>query len=171
MIKCEFENGSAAGLRHVTVDGIIMRDNQVLLSKRGTYNGKPINESGKWSLIGGYVDRDETIKEAFCREAFEEAGCKLDNIRLLRIKDNPDRPKEDRQNISFVLVADFISMEINETEEVLELKWFDLNSLPALTEIAFDHGDDLYQFRDYLIGKSSTKEASRLPVPLLPLIQ
>jgi hypothetical protein len=43
MIKCEFENGSAAGLRHVTVDGIIMRYNQVLLSKRDSYNGKPIN--------------------------------------------------------------------------------------------------------------------------------
>ena len=55
MIICSFENGNKTSLRHVTVNAIVIKDNQVLLGKRGTFNGKPILESGKWGLLGGFL--------------------------------------------------------------------------------------------------------------------
>ena len=165
MIKCNFEWGSSTSLRHVVVDGIIMHGNEVLLNKRGMYNGKPITESGKWGLIGGYVDRDETISGALQREAMEEAGCKIDNLRLFLIIDKPDRPKEDRQNIAFLIVADLVSQENVSTEEVKELKWFNLDNLPPKEEIAFDHGDTLQKYKEFI--ENSTKEINRFPAKIL----
>src|SRR3989344_8360760 len=168
MINSTFEDGGSISLRHVVVDGIITRGNKELLNKRGTHNGKPLLESGKWSLIGGFVDRDETIAEAFKREAMEEAGCKIKNIRLFRVKDSPKRPNEKgRQNIAFVMVAVFISKIDNQTEEVLELKWFDFDNLPPLEKIAFDHGQDLYKYKEYLANKNALKILERFPAKIL----
>jgi ADP-ribose pyrophosphatase YjhB (NUDIX family) len=143
MIKCTFENNSEANLRHVTVDGIIKKGKQILLAKRGYYKGKELSEFGKWALIGGYVDRDETIIEGLAREVLEESGCKIDNIHLFTIIDNPVRPADDRQNISFVMTADFIENAQKFSEETTEIKWFDIDNLPKKSEMAFDHGNTL----------------------------
>jgi len=166
MIKCTFESGPLTSLRHVTVDGIILRGNEILLGKRGSYNGKPLLESGKWGLIGGFLDRDETILEAFQREAMEEARCKINNIRLFRIIDNPYRPGEDRQNITFVLIADFVSIKDNSNEEVKELKWFKLDNLPPMEEMAFDHGESLYKAREFLEDQNSVSIIERFPAEI-----
>jgi ADP-ribose pyrophosphatase YjhB (NUDIX family) len=167
MIKCEFENGSAAGLRHLTVDIIIIRGTEVLLNKRGSYKGKPLLESGKWALMGGFMDRDETVKEAITRETMEEAGCTINNIRLFRIVDNPNRPKEDRQNVTFIFIADFVSKIETQTEEVQELKWFPLNDLPPIEVIAFDHGENLIMYRDFLADKNSNSILDRFPAIII----
>ncbi len=163
MINCQFESGSKVNLRHVTVDGIIIKDGKVLLSKRGSYNGKPILESGKWSLIGGFVDLNETVVQAFEREAMEETGCKITNIKLLQVIDKPGRRNEDRQNISFVFIADFESMIDVSTEEVVELKWFPLDELPSIEEMAFDHGESLQSYKQFLEDKNSIKMEERFP--------
>ena len=97
MIVCEFEDGGKSKLRHVVVDTIVTRGNQILLVKRI----KTISEGGKWGLVGGFIDRNETIKQAAAREVFEETGWRIENLKLLRLKDWPDRLHEDRQNISF----------------------------------------------------------------------
>src|SRR3989304_7819571 len=98
MITCKFENNAEASLRHVTADALVLKGNKILLVKRV---GKLL-ESGQWGITGGFGQRDETVKEAVKREIYEETGWSVKNIELLRIKDWPDRPKEDRQNISFV---------------------------------------------------------------------
>ena len=167
MIKCEFENGSTVGLRHLTVDIIIVRMDEVLLNKRGSYNGKPLLESGKWALIGGFMDRDETVLKAILRETMEEAGCTVTNVRLFRIIDDPNRPKEDRQNVSFVFIADYVSSKETKTEEVQELKWFNFNKLPPMDDMAFDHGESLYMYRDILEGKDIQSISARFPATII----
>ncbi len=142
MINCTFENGNIAspGIRHVTTSNIILNDkNQLLMCLRGNKNGQPILESGKWGLLGGFVDRDETISESVRREVLEESGWTLDDMYLLCINDNPNRPKEDRQNIDFVYVSYVVSQKQVIDEEVKELRWFDLDKLPPDDQIAFDH--------------------------------
>lgn len=159
MINCSFENGDKVGLRHLVVGVIITKGNKVLLSKRGTFNGKPILESGKWSLIGGFVDRDETLLEAAKREVMEETGWTIDNLRLFNIVDNPERPNDNgRQNVSMIFIADAVSQIKITTEEVTDLKWFGLNNLPTKKEIAFDHSDALELYKNYLKKK--------LPLPI-----
>jgi 8-oxo-dGTP diphosphatase len=158
MISCIFENGNKTSLRHVTVNAIVVKDGKVLLGKRGTLNGKPISESGKWGLLGGFFDRNENLEQAVKREVMEESGWEIDNPKLLKINDNPKRPREDRQNVDFVFIALAIKQIKTSDEEVKELKWFSLEKLPQKDSIAFDHGDALELYKKYL------KENTVLPV-------
>lgn len=151
MITCEFEDGGKGKLRHVTANAVIVKDGKILLGKRGTFNGKPLTEYGKWSLIGGFVGRDENLIQAIQREIKEETGLEVTNITLIHIKDNPDRAKEDRQNIEFVYAAELVG-EIGESdEEVTELRWIPLNNISV--EVAFDHQNDIRIYNDYIAGK------------------
>ena len=161
MITCYFEDNQKAlgGLRHVTVNVIVLHENKVLLGKRGTAHGKKLAEWGKWGLLGGYFDRDETLVEAAKREVLEESGCEISNLLLFRINDKPDRPKEDRQNVDFIFVADLIKQTPHENDEVIELKWFSLDNLPPAEEIAFDHGEVFSLYKEYLKKK--------YPLPLI----
>ncbi|MDO9028394.1 MAG: NUDIX domain-containing protein [Candidatus Roizmanbacteria bacterium] len=158
MITCTFENNNKASLRHITVNAIVVKNNQILLGKRGTYNSKPILESGKWGLLGGFFGRDENLIKAVKREVMEESGWEIDSLQLFRINDNPQRPKEDRQNVDIIFIANAIKQIKTSDEEVSKLQWFDLDKLPAKEEMAFDHGDNIEFYKKYL------KEKFPLPV-------
>ena len=152
MITCVFENNSKAHLRHVVINVIIKRKNKILLGKRGTYNGKPIVEFGKWGLIGGYLDRDETFIECVKREVREETGWEIKNFHLFFINDTPDRPMEDKQNVYLVYLADAVKQnpEFKSNEESSDLQWFTLNKLPSKEQTAFDYADCLNLYKKYL---------------------
>ncbi len=59
----------------VGVGAIVIRDDNVLLIKRGN---PP--KAGEWSLPGGGVELGETTREAVAREVFEETGLKVAQI-------------------------------------------------------------------------------------------
>lgn len=143
MISCVFEDGNKAHLRHVTVDCLVLKGDKILLGKRA----EKLLEGGKWGLLGGYIERDETCEQAAAREVMEESGWTIENLRLLRIKDYPDRPHEDRQNISFVYIADAVREMGKHDWETTELKWFALSTLPPSDEIAFDHASDIELYK------------------------
>lgn len=151
MITCYFENNNKAlkGLRHVTVNAIVINNNQILLGKRGTVKGIKMSEAGKWGLIGGFFDRDENLIQAVRREVFEESGCEIGDITLFRINDSPNRPKEDRQNVDMIFSAKLIKQISKQDEEVTHLEWFPLDNLPPLDEMAFDHGEDIQLYKKY----------------------
>jgi len=155
MINCYFEDGkkAAGGLRHVTINALVLRDNTILLGKRGMTKGKKLNEWGKWGLLGGFLNRDETLFQAIQREVFEEGGCEINNLTLFRIKDNPGRPRDDRQNVEFIFIAYFVKQIQEHDEEVSELKWFPLNALPLPEKIAFDHGESIELYKNYMVKK------------------
>ncbi len=151
MITCQFEDGGKTSLRHICVNAIIINKGKVLLGKRGTQNnGKSILEAGKWALIGGFFSRDETLEEGLKREVMEESGWRIDNLLLFRINDNPNRPAEDRQNVDMIFVAQAKEKVAGSDEEVTNLEWFDLNTLPPKDQIAFDHGNHLEIYKRYL---------------------
>ena len=152
MITCTFENGNVAspGLRHITVGVILVKDNQVILGLRGSLKGKLMLESGKWALLGGFFDRNESLFEAAKREVMEESGWEIKNLMLFRINDRPDRPHEDRQNVDIIFTAEAVKQTGRFDEEVRELKWFPLDKLPPPDQIAFDHGQDLELYKNYL---------------------
>jgi len=160
MITCTFEKSSdKVSLRHVTVNAIVINNNQILFGKRGTYNGRPIIESGKWGLLGGFFDRDENLVQAVKREVMEESGWEINNLKLFRINDNPNRPKEDHQNVDIIFIANAVKQTKTSDEEVTMLQWFDLDKLPEKEEIAFDHGDAVELYKKYL--------TKNFPLPVL----
>ncbi len=151
MIKCKYENGDEVSLRHVVTGALIVRDGKILLEKRGTFNGKPMAESGKWAIIGGYLDRDENLEEGLRREIYEETGWEVGGLTLLHINDAPDRRNnEDRQNVAVIYFAEPLKENSVTSEEVADLEWFDLDSLPSEKEFAFDHYDELSLYKKYL---------------------
>lgn len=152
MIKCTFENGNIAapGLRHITVNAIVIQNIQVLLGLRADVKGLGMKEIGKWALIGGFLSRDESIVDAVKREVMEESGWEIDQLSLFRINDNPNRPHEDRQNVDMIFIANAVKQVGTNDEEVKELRWFPLDQLPSADQIAFDHGQDMQMYLDYL---------------------
>ena len=143
MINCEFENGNKANLRHVVVDVIVIEKDKVLLVKRANH----LESGGKYGLIGGYVDRDETIRDAVLREVEEETGYKVEIIRQLRVIDSPNRPGENRQNVAFLFLAKPIKKVSEPDDESTEVKWFPLDKLPDKKDFAFDHYENIAWFR------------------------
>jgi mutator protein MutT len=136
MIKCTFEDGVSAILRHVVVDAIAINSkNQILLVKRAEH----VFRGGKWGLPGGYLDRDERIKDAVVREVKEETNLKAKIIKLFKVVDNPNRREEERQNVCFVYIVSATGKPKPQESEVSQVKWFDLDKLPPEEDFAFDH--------------------------------
>lgn len=146
MIKCKFENGNNSSLRHVVIDTLVLRDEKILLVKRN----KDLLEGGKWALVGGYVERDETLTQAVEREVFEETGWKIKEIKLLRIVDSPNRRNEDRQNISFVYTCLALEKKGKADWESDRQQWFPIHSLPPDEQIAFDHLDSVVYYKEQI---------------------
>lgn len=72
---------------------------------------------------------------------------------MLRINDNPKRPKEDRQNVDIIFFATAVKQIKTSDEEVTKLQWFDMDKLPQKELIAFDHGEDIDIYFKYLKQK------------------
>lgn len=147
MIKCKFENGGDASLRHVTVGALVINNKkQILVGKRA----KHLNNGGKYGLPSGFMDRNETTAETAIRELKEETGLDGEIVSLFQIIDTPDRPKEDRQNVHFNYIVKVTGGEFVENSEVEETRWVEKSKLPTENEFAFDHRRFVERYFEYL---------------------
>lgn len=144
MIHCTFEDGGKASLRHAIIDALVIKDSKILLVKRAPQ----LLEGGKWGDVGGFMNRDESLKQTVEREVFEETGYKIKDIQLFTIRDNPDR-NEDRQNIAFVFLCTALEKEGHADWESTKIKWFSFDSLPKEKEFAFDHYKNIQLYLKY----------------------
>jgi ADP-ribose pyrophosphatase YjhB (NUDIX family) len=139
MIRCAFEHGGTAWLRHVVTHALVERDGALLLVKRAPHLG----EGGKWGLPGGFLDRGETLVAGVLRELREETGWTGEVVSLLRINSRPDRPREERQNVAFdFIVRPHARVGVPDAESTA-VEWIPLERLPPLETLAFDHGDSV----------------------------
>lgn len=147
MINCIFENGNKASLRHVTVVAIVVSDDgKILLTRRAQH----LTRAGKLTVPGGFMDRDEDVNQAISREILEETGLTVQKLALFKINTSPNRPKEDRQNVDFIFVANVSNGEPKENSEVSEFVWVDEGSIPAEEDFAFDHRAAVIEYFAYL---------------------
>lgn len=154
MITCTFEDGGIGYLRHVTVNCIVSKDGRILLGRRAN----TLLEGGKWNLLGGFVNRDETIAEAAARETAEESGWHIQDPVLFLVNDSPDRPREDRQTVNFVYIATATAQTNQPDAENDLLQWFKLSDLPSENDFAFDH------YQSVLLYKKHLAKPFRLPL-------
>lgn len=145
MIICAFENGNKASLRHVVVHAIVEKDGKILLVKRAP----GLLEGGKWSLPSGFLDRNETASQCVLRELKEETGWEGEVISVFYIKTDPNRPHEDRQNVSMHFIVKPIRKVGEGDAESTEVAWVAVESLPPLDSLAFDHGEALALYLKY----------------------
>ena len=83
----------------VGVGAVVLRDDRVLLIKRG----KP-QRMGDWSLPGGMQEIGETVFEAAAREVREETGVTISDIALIDVVDSITRDDDARVQFHYTLV-------------------------------------------------------------------
>lgn len=113
----------------------------ILANKRGI--GAP-DYQGYWNCPCGYLDWDENIKQAACREVFEETGVKIKPYMISLFEVNSD-PKENLQNVTLLYSGIInknqlkyskpIGGEENEVEKVLLIQFNKINNY----KWAFNH--------------------------------
>jgi 8-oxo-dGTP pyrophosphatase MutT (NUDIX family) len=99
---------------------ILVKDQAVLLVKH-TYQSH-------WYLPGGGVKKGETIKAAAKREANEEFGAKLGDLRLFGVYTNFYEHKNDHV---IVLVCEDFTLTGETDREIERFDFFRLDDLPA----------------------------------------
>ncbi len=126
---------------NLTVDGIIFRDNTILLIKR---KNNPFK--GKWALPGGFVEYGETTEKAVIREIFEETGLNTKIKSLLGVYSDPNRDPRGH-TVSVVYILEMLDGTLKGGDDASEAKFFQENQLP---ELSFDHEKII---KDYLLGR------------------
>lgn len=118
-----------------TVDIIIEIEDRILLIER-------FNPPFGWALPGGFVDYGETLEAAAMREAREETGLSLSNLRQFRAYSDPDRDPR-QHNISMVFTAEATGQP-KAGDDAKHVQLFSLEKLP--TPLCFDHARILQEY-------------------------
>ena len=111
---------------------LIIRDHQILLQRR--------TDNGKWGLIGGLLEMNETYEEAALREIREETGLEAELTGFLGIFHNHHMVWsncDEAHVISAIYTARINSGQPRVDEESYELKFFNPDEMPEL--FAEDH--------------------------------
>lgn len=110
----------------VGVGVIIRREDEVLLVRR-----KSVHGSGSWSTPGGHLDPGEALEECAAREAVEETGIEVENVRFRAIT-NDVFDDEEKHYLTVWMEADYRSGEprLNAAYEMSDVAWFSWDRLP-----------------------------------------
>jgi 8-oxo-dGTP diphosphatase len=110
-----------------TVDIIIEIDNRIVLIKRK-------NPPHGWALPGGFVDYGESYEQAAAREALEETGIVVENLRQFRTYSEPGRdPRMHTASTVFIATGEAMPQA---GDDAAEAALFRRDNLP---DLAFDH--------------------------------
>lgn len=104
---------------------------------------------GEWALPGGRVDAGERFYAAAVREAMEETGLDLADVRLIELGvfDDPDR--DPRGRVVSIAYTARVTGTARAGSDAAELRW--VNPDEALKQgLAFDHAAILYRALDRL---------------------
>ena len=128
----------------VTVDIIVFFDSKVLLIQR---KNDPFK--GSFALPGGFVEMNETLKEAANRELLEETGLKGIELTQLAAFDKPDRDPRDRNiSIAFYGFTTIENSSIQGGDDADNAQWISIDNLPKLV---FDH-NEIIEFSKKRLG-------------------
>ncbi|MBE0433660.1 NUDIX hydrolase [candidate division WOR-3 bacterium] len=111
-----------------TVDIIIETAGKIVLIKRK-------NPPHGWALPGGFIDYGESAESAARREAREETGLEISELRQFHCYSEPDRDPR-HHTISIVFVAQAKGVPVA-GDDAAAIGLFGQDSIPA--EMAFDH--------------------------------
>lgn len=99
---------------------LVHKGEKVLLARHSQRN------TDVYTCLAGFIEHGETVEEAAAREAMEEVGIKITNIRY---ESSQHWPYPDQLMIA--LHADWQSGDINcDPDEIDDAQWFDVKNLP-----------------------------------------
>lgn len=111
----------------VGVGGVVIRDNYVLLIRRGR---EPLK--GEWSIPGGMLELGESMEDGVKREVLEETGLKIIPIEVLTVFDRIQK-NGGRVRYHYVIV-DYLCRptggRLKSGSDVLDARWVRREELP-----------------------------------------
>ena len=113
----------------VGVGVFVHQNGKLLLQKR--------RDNMCWADHGGCVEVGEEVEETAKRELYEETGLKANKLEMLGIFSGKNMmytyPNGDSVYIIGIsyLCEDFSGTPLTETDETIDLQWFDIDSLPS----------------------------------------
>jgi len=113
----------------VGVGIVIVRGCDVLLIKRGRPPGM-----GKWNIPGGRQEAGETVRETAVREALEETGLHVTNLRLIDVVDIVHRDDTGAITAHWTLVdfrADAPTGEAVAGDDAAAVEWVKVSDLAS----------------------------------------
>ena len=107
---------------------VCFRDNKILLVQE---------MNGKWSIPGGWVDENLTIRQNLVKEAYEEAGAKVKPKFLIMLHDWKSHISLNKNLLAFQIVKVFCFCELLDinfkpNSETLSYGFYSLDNLPNL---------------------------------------
>ena len=104
----------------------IKKGDRVLIGKRKNAGG-----SGTWGFPGGHLEFRESFKDCIKREAMEETGIKIKNIKFQTLT-NDIHPKEKTHYVTLFFTSDYDSGKVKnmEPEKCEGWEWVLWNKLP-----------------------------------------
>ena len=113
---------------------MVLKNNKVLLGKRHDDPEKAdslLHGQGTWTMPGGKLDFGEDLKEAACREVFEETGIRIKKQSLKLISLTNDIVSDAHFVTAGFICQDFKGEpQIKEPDEITKWQWFSLDDLP-----------------------------------------
>jgi 8-oxo-dGTP diphosphatase len=132
-------------LRPLTVDGIVLYEDKVVLIRRGHEPFK-----GMLAIPGGFVEKDETVEQAVRREIREETSLETEIEHLVGVYSDPHRdPRGPIVSVCYVLKATAGKAKASSDAASVELV-----SPEDIPHLAFDHDRMIDDARKYLIEAS-----------------
>jgi len=114
----------------LAVDIIIEQEGKIVLVKRK-------NPPYGWALPGGFVEYGETVEQTAVREAKEETGLDLVDLKQFGVYSKPDRdPRGHTISVVFTAIG---KGKPSAADDAADIGLFALNNLPQ--EVVFDHYD------------------------------
>ena len=128
----------------VGIGALIFKDGKVLMGKR-----KGNHATGVYGSVGGHLEHLESFEQCIRREAKEEAGIEIENIRFLCLSNF--KTYAPKHYVDIGLIADWKNGEpqIMEPDRLESWGWYDVDHLPLPI---FDVMENY--FEAYKTGKS-----------------
>jgi len=126
VVKDLFCNEKGYQTPKVETRAVIFGDGGILLVKEKT--------TGNWSLPGGWMDINESVRSNTVKEAREEAGLEVVPVRLLAVQ---DRNKHNKPRYAYgickvFVLCDILSGQFQANTETLESGFFAIEELPEI---------------------------------------
>lgn len=126
-VKDLFCNETGFQTPKLDVRGAIIKENKILLVQERNYT---------WSLPGGWVDVNDSIKTSVIKEVHEEAGLRVVPTKLIAIQDRNvhNSPKYAYGITKAFVLCEVIDGHFIENIETIKSAYFSIEDLPNLAE-------------------------------------